>query len=117
MLARLALVPLATFGLVLAAPAAVQADHWHRHHHYHVEYRQPFWRERAFLSPSLAQEFADRVRVRGFAVLLVRHFDHFDVRYRLPYWQTYRTVHSHGLAHELADSLLARGYEARVIHH
>ena len=115
MLVRLALTPLATFGLLLAAPAAVQADHWH--HHYHVEYRLPFWQERSFLSPGLAQEFADTMQLRGFEVLIVRHFDHFDVHYRLPYWRTYRTVHRHSLAHELADTLLARGYEVRVVHH
>ena len=116
MLARFALAPLATLGLVLAAPAAIQADHWH-HHHYHVEYRLPFWHERSFFSPSVAQEFADTMRLRGFEVLVVRHFDQFDVRYRLPYWQPYRTVRNHSLAHALADTLLARGYQARVIHH
>jgi hypothetical protein len=45
---------------------------------------------------------------------------HYHVLYRTCHhtpWREYGTYHCHELAHEVEESLLARGYEARVVHH
>jgi hypothetical protein len=100
-----------TIGLVAAAPAFAE------HRHYHVQYRVPEWRERTFSSREAAHDFVAYKRSQGFDAFVDHHRGHFDVRFRLPTWQTFRTVESHRAAHDLERLLERRGYDARVLHH
>jgi hypothetical protein len=120
MLRKITLASLATLGLLMigAAPAQAAPPVYPDHvHHYHVQYRSPFWKERSFDCHEYAHEFEHRMRRQGFQAHVVHHGDHFHVRYRMLNWHTYRTVPSHRLAHELEHLLEARGYQARVVHH
>jgi hypothetical protein len=83
---------------------------------FQVQYRQPLWLERRFHSHFEAQEFADFKSSRGFEVLIVRHHNHrFEVRYRMPFWQTFRTTPNFGEAAVIQRDLLSRGYQVRII--
>jgi hypothetical protein len=84
---------------------------------YTVQFRSLAWNERIFHNPVDAREFELLKRAEGFETTIVRHGYHTHVSYRLPYWQSYRTVSSHHFAHELARNLEYRGFEARVIHY
>ncbi len=84
---------------------------------YTVQFRSLDWTERVFHNPLEAREFELLKRAEGFETRVFLHGYHTHVSYRLPYWQSYRTVTSHHLAHELARSLEYRGFEARVLHY
>lgn len=83
--------------------------------HYHVQYRLP-WQERIFLTPYEARAFELRQQALGYTAYTVCHGHDWHVRYRLPGWQTYRTVHSDFLAHRLERHLELQGFDARVVH-
>jgi len=85
-------------------------------HHYHVQVREP-WQERGFHCPIEARAFERYQERLGYQAYTVGHGYHYDVRYRIPGWRTYRTVHSDYLAHQLEHQLEHQGYEARVVHH
>ena len=84
-------------------------------HSYTVQFRALDWTERIFHNPIDAREFELLKRAEGFETMTSRYGCHTQVRYRLPYWQSYRTVSSHHLAGELARHLEYRGYEARIV--
>jgi hypothetical protein len=86
-------------------------------HHYHVQWRSLVEDERSFDCHEDAHRFAERKRRQGYEARVIHHRSHFHVRYRLPVWETYRTVAHHREAHDLAAYLRSRGYEARVVHH
>jgi predicted aminopeptidase len=111
MFGKIAFASLAVAGTTLFAAAPAQAA---AHPTFCVEYRQCQWREREFFDPGQAQGFAERKRCQGFEVAVSQHRNHFDVRFRMPLWQTYRTVFSRHEAHELSHMLRSRGYEVRV---
>lgn len=95
------------------AEALVPGIGWHT---YRVEYRQLQWRERTFANFGNAHSFADLKRAQGFQVDVDRHGTHWHVRFRMPYWRTYRVVYSHAAAHDLECELEHRGFDARVAH-
>ncbi|MCI0380873.1 MAG: hypothetical protein L0215_25095 [Gemmataceae bacterium] len=99
------------------APPVVVPNHYPHHRHYHVQYRLPGWQEETFYSLYEAVNFERYVESLGFQADIVRHGFHFDVRFRMNGWQTYRTVNSDGYAHHLEHWLESLGYQARVVHH
>ena len=121
----------AALGLTLANAKPAVAQPWisgpgfsisigspyHQQRHYHVQYRTLYWQERSFHDRFEAGEFARYKESQGYEVDLHRHGYHFDVLFRMPQWQTYRTVNSHGAAHELERMLEYRGFQTRVVHH
>jgi hypothetical protein len=90
---------------------------FHKDNHYHVQYRQLHWKERSFTSHFAAHQFENLKEREGYQAHVVHHGLHYHVRFRMPQWQTYRTVHSHSAAHNLEHYLEDLGFDARVVHH
>lgn len=129
MLRNLFLVSLASFGLLAgaAAPARSQGPGFPvppgapgvinpAFGVFQIQRRQPFWQQREFPNRFEAQRFAERKRGQGFEVRIQRnHPRDVHVRYRMPFWQTFRTAHNLGEAQAIQQRLLARGYQVRLI--
>lgn len=115
MFRKAAYASIATLGLMMVAAAPAQASPWDGH--YHVQYRLSTWGEKTFHNYFEARIFQQAQASRGYETSLVSHGLHWDVRYRLPQWRTYRTVDSHHQAHSLERFLEHRGYQVRLVHH